>query len=90
MIGRYNRLPPEEQRIVIVMLLGYDHCHLDRRDDPPCDEQLTEQLAGKALLEQDGLQLVLVDQPALDEDLTQVPPGVLGHGTPIGVRPALQ
>jgi len=22
MIGRYNRLPPEEQRIVIVMLLG--------------------------------------------------------------------
>ena len=67
---------------VETVLLCDDHGDVDRGDDALGDEHLPEQLPGQALLQEERLELVLVDEPALDEQLTEGPPWILSHGAP--------
>ena len=66
------------------VLLGDHRGYLDRRDDALTDEQLSEELPAQALLEQERLELVLVDEAPLDEELSEGPPCVFRHRSRIG------
>ena len=75
---------------VETVLLCDDRRDVDRGDDRSGDQHLSEQLSAQALLEEQRLELVLVDEPALDEQLTEGPPRVLDHVTHIGRDLAVQ
>ena len=66
------------------VLLGDHGGYVHRRDDALADEQLAEELPAQALLEQERLELVLVDEPPLDEELPEGPPCVFRHQSRIG------
>ena len=71
------------------VLLGDHGGYVHWRDDALADEQLAEELSAQALLEQERLELVIVDEPTLDEELPEGSPCVLRHQSRIG-RPALR